>query len=66
PPPPQNSEPATRDTPTERIPDETAGTYRSALPVRPGLVVTLVNIPYDLTSAEAERLADFVRMLPVK
>lgn len=42
-----------------------AGAYQSAIPVRPGLVVTLVNIPYDLTKAEAERLANFVRMLAV-
>lgn len=59
-------EPGTRDTPAEHFPDETPGTYRTALPVRPGFVVTLVNIPYDLTSAEADRLADFVRMLAVK
>jgi hypothetical protein len=57
-----NSEPATRDA-TEQAPDEVAGTYRSSVPVRPGLVVTLVNIPNDLTSAEAERIAGFVRML---
>lgn len=43
--------------------DEVAGTYRSSVPVRPGLVVTLVNIPNDLTRAEAERIAGFVRML---
>lgn len=42
-----------------------AGTYRSAIPVRPGVVVTLADIPYDLTKAEAERLASFVRMLAV-
>jgi len=40
-----------------------AGTYRSAVPIRPDLVVTLINIPNDLTSAEAERIAGFVRML---
>lgn len=57
-----NSEPAARDA-TEQAPDEMAGTYRSSVPVRPGLVVTLVNIPNDLTSAEAERIAGFVRML---
>jgi hypothetical protein len=43
-----------------------AGTYRSALPVRPGIVITLDNIPHDLTKAEAERLANFVRMLAVE
>lgn len=48
---------------TQQAPDEVAGTYRSSVPVRPGLVVTLVNIPYDLTSAEAERIAGFVKML---
>ena len=57
-----NSEPVARDA-TEQAPDEVAGTYRSSVPVRPGLVVTLVNIPNDLTSAEAERIAGFVRML---
>jgi hypothetical protein len=57
-----NSEPVARDA-TEQAPDEVAGTYRSSIPIRPGLVVTLVNIPNDLTSAEAERIAGFVRML---
>lgn len=57
-----NSEPVARDA-TEQAPDEVTGTYRSSVPVRPGLVVTLVNIPNDLTSAEAERIAGFVRML---
>lgn len=57
-----NSEPTARDA-TEQVPDDVAGTYRSSVPVRPGLVVTLSNIPNDLTSAEAERIARFVRML---
>ncbi len=60
------NEPATRETPPEQIADQIPGTYRSALPVRPGLVVTLLNIPYDLTGAEAERIASFVRMLALK
>ena len=59
-------EPMTRETCTEQAPDEVAGTYRSAIPIRPGLVVTLVNIPNDLTSAEAERIAGFVRMLALE
>jgi hypothetical protein len=58
-----SDEPMTRETSTEQAPDEVAGTYRSAIPIRPGLVVTLVNIPNDLTSVEAERIAGFVRML---
>ncbi len=61
-----SDESTTRETSTERAPDEVAGTYRSAVPIRPGLVVTLVNIPNDLTSAEAERIAGFVRMLVLK
>lgn len=43
-----------------------AGGYRSAFPIRPGTVVTVSNIPSDLTVAEAERLAKFVRMLAVE
>lgn len=62
----ENSKPAMKEASSEQAPEEVAGTYRSALPVRPGLVVTMTNIPYDLTSAEAERLADFVRMLAIK
>ena len=58
--------PMAREAPTEQAPNEVAGTYRSAVPIRPGLVVTLVNIPNDLTSAEAERLAGFVRMLALE
>ena len=41
------------------------GGYQSAFPVRPGKVVTLLNIPEDLTTAEAEKLAQFIRMLAV-
>jgi hypothetical protein len=39
------------------------GSYSTSFPVRPGCVVTLTNVPGDLTSAEAERLAGFVRLL---
>lgn len=42
------------------------GTYQSAVPVRPGVVVRLSNVPHDLTTAEAERLAEFVRMLAIQ
>ena len=37
--------------------------YSSSFPVRSGHVVTISNIPPDMTSNEAERLAQFVRML---
>lgn len=40
--------------------------YQSAFPVRAGVVVTIANLPPDLTSAEAERLAGFVRLLAVE
>jgi len=62
----RRDEPMTRETSTEQAPNEVAGTYRSAIPIRPGLVVTLVNVPNDLTSAEAERIAGFVRMLALE
>jgi hypothetical protein len=45
--------------------DATGRGYQSAFPIRPGTVVTLSNIPGDLTSDEAERLAQFVKMLAV-
>ena len=37
--------------------------YPTAFPIRPGQVVTISNIPYDLSAAEAERFALFVRLL---
>lgn len=43
-----------------------ASGFQSSFPVRPGTVVTLLNIPSDLTRAEAERLAHFVKMLAVE
>jgi hypothetical protein len=58
---------ATGSSTAERAPDVRAGAlgFQSSFPVRPGTVVTLLNIPSDLTKAEAERLAQFVRMLAV-
>ena len=47
-------------------PASRAGSYQSAFPVRPGHVVSLANIPDDLTREEAERLATFVKMLAAK
>lgn len=49
---------------TQFSPNCTGG-YQSSFPVGPGRVITLSNIPEDLTSAEAEKLAQFVRMLAV-
>lgn len=39
------------------------GSYQSAFPVRPGHIVTISNVPQDLTTAEAERLTQFIKML---
>lgn len=50
------------DTPFSR---NRTGSYQSSFPVGPGRVITLTNIPDDLTSAEAEKLAQFVRMLAI-
>lgn len=41
------------------------GGYQSSFPVRPGRVVTISNVPEDLSAAEAERLAQFVKMLAI-
>lgn len=37
--------------------------YQTAFPIRPGHVVTIASIPSDLSAAEAERLAQFIKML---
>jgi hypothetical protein len=50
----------------ESVMSHRAGTYHSSIPVRPGMVVTVANVPHDLTKAEANRLADFIKMLAVE
>lgn len=47
------------------VPPSQPGSYSTSFPVRAGFVVTLTNVPNDLTAAEAERLAGFVKMLGV-
>lgn len=42
-----------------------SNTFQTSFPVRPGMVVTLVNVPADLSKAEAERLTQFIKMLVV-
>lgn len=42
------------------------GGYSSSVPIRTDWVVTITNIPSDLTTAEAERLAKFMRMLAIE
>jgi hypothetical protein len=41
----------------------TMNAYQTAFPVRAGHVVAITNIPADLTQPEAERLAQFIRLL---
>ena len=42
------------------------GTYQTSVPLGPGRIVTLANVPMDLTTAEANRLVRFVQMLAVE
>jgi hypothetical protein len=58
----ETAEPAPSPTSAPSIPGASAG-YQTAFPVRPGHVVTVANLPLDLSSAEAERLAQFIRLL---
>ncbi len=56
----------TEDTVVAQAPSSRHGTYQSSFPVGPGRVVTVSNIPEDLTSSEADKLAQFVKMLAVE
>jgi hypothetical protein len=47
-------------------PHRAGGGYTTAFPLRPGHIVTVSNVPENLTATEAERLAQFVRMLAVE
>ncbi|HET9065713.1 MAG TPA: hypothetical protein VFN22_07845 [Gemmatimonadales bacterium] len=42
-----------------------SGGYQTSIPVRAGVVVTISNVPKDLTTAEADRLAGFIKLLAV-
>jgi hypothetical protein len=46
-------------------PTAAPGTYQTAIPLGPNRLVTLLNVPQDLTKEEARRLAAFVQMLAV-
>ena len=45
-------------------PDEDS--FETSVPVRQGQLITISNVPKNLTAAEAARLADFVKMLAVE
>jgi hypothetical protein len=49
-----------------QVPPSRHGTYQSSFPVGAGRVITVFNIPEDLTSSEAKKLAQFIRMLAVE
>jgi hypothetical protein len=53
------------DAVTERRVPAQPGGYPTAFPIRPGHVVTMLNVPDDMNNAEAERLAQFIKMLAV-
>ena len=40
--------------------------FQTSVPVRQGQLITISNVPKNLTAAEAARLADFVKMLAVE
>ena len=42
------------------------GTYQTSVPLGPGRIVTIANLPMDLTKAEADRLVKFVQMLALE
>lgn len=60
-----NETPVTDDIESTNFTHSLPSTYQTAFPIRPGTVITIANIPHDLTKSEAERLANFVRMLAV-
>lgn len=41
------------------------GTFQTAVPIGPQRIVTLLNVPTDLTREEAKKIAAFVEMLAV-
>ncbi len=47
------------------VPQLAPGTYQTSVPLSVDRIVTLVNVPADLTKAEAKRLAAFVEMLAI-
>lgn len=49
----------------ETLVPSSPGAYQTAVPLGPNRVVMLSNVPSDLTPAEADRLAAFVKMLAV-
>lgn len=49
-----------------KAPTMSGAGYSSSVPIRADWVVTVTNIPSDLTRAEADRLATFIRMLAIE
>lgn len=70
---PNQNDPSLEEAPTTPPATDNAGAqqnrhgfYQSSFPVGVGRVITVSNIPEDLTASEAEKLAQFVRMLAVE
>jgi hypothetical protein len=47
------------------VPATRAGAYDTSVLLRPGWVVTIANLPEDLSPAEADRLATWIKMSAV-
>lgn len=60
----ESNEEAVNDTGTVATSSVRPGTFQTTVPLGPNRFVTLTNVPLDLTTAEAERLATFVKLLP--
>lgn len=62
---PEVATPAPVSAPAPAVPAApTSGTYQTVVHLGRERFITLVNVPVDLTPAEAERLAAFVKLLP--
>jgi hypothetical protein len=61
-------EEAEPDLPLSQVgtPQALPGTYQTAVPLGLDRIVTLLNVPADLTKAEAKRLAAFIEMLSLE
>jgi len=61
-----DDERASRVQPANAVPYTVSGTYQTTVPLGRDRIVTLLNVPANLTKAEAKRLATFVEMLVVE
>lgn len=57
------AEPARGTAEQPSMPAAGSAGYQTAFPIRPGHVVTITNVPHDLTTEEAKRLGQFITLL---